>query len=88
MSDSTTAAAHLRGNRIALGISQSKLARLSGVSRFKICTCELGGGTLSTDDQGRIREALKAEAERLRAVTMEVGFDEIQRLPAEETSRG
>jgi hypothetical protein len=49
-----------------LGISQSRLARLSEVSRFKICVFELGSGSLTADEQSRVREALRAEAERLR----------------------
>jgi predicted transcriptional regulator len=69
MSSSATAAESLRGNRIALGISQSKLARLSGVSRFKICLFELGDGSLTDDEQIRIRQALQTEAERLRQVS-------------------
>jgi hypothetical protein len=68
MSNSATVAENLRGNRIVLGVSQSKLARLSGVSRFKICLFELGDGSLTADEQIRIREALQAEAERLRQV--------------------
>jgi predicted transcriptional regulator len=77
----------LRSHRTALRLSQSKLARLSGVSRFKICTSELGDGTLSLDDQVRILHALRAEAERLRAVAVEIGFGETQGLAAEEASR-
>jgi predicted transcriptional regulator len=74
MSNSATAAENLRGSRIALGVSQSKLARLSGVSRFKICTFELGDGTIRPDEQSRIYEALRAEADRLRAITVQVDF--------------
>ena len=69
MSDTTTAADSLRGNRIALGVSQSKLARSSGVSRFKICLFELGDGSLTDDEQNRIHQALQTEAERLRQVS-------------------
>ena len=54
---------------MSLGMSQSKLARLSGVSRFKICTYELGDGSLTTDEQNRIREALQDEATRLRQIS-------------------
>jgi|HubBroStandDraft_5_1064220.scaffolds.fasta_scaffold27443_5 predicted transcriptional regulator len=64
----------LRQNRQALGLSQSKLARLSRVSRFKICTFELGGCSLTADQQSRIREALCAEAERLRNLSTNVDF--------------
>jgi predicted transcriptional regulator len=56
----------LRSNREALGLSQSKLARLSGVSRFKICTFELGDTKLTGDEQKLICAALVAEADRLR----------------------
>ena len=61
-------AMNLRAHRNALGISQSRLARMSGVSRFKICTFELGSGSLTPDEQDQIRKALHAEAERLRSV--------------------
>jgi predicted transcriptional regulator len=59
----------LRSNRTAIGLSQSRLARLSGVPRYKICTFELGDGSLSSDEEGRIRDALQGEAERLRDVS-------------------
>jgi predicted transcriptional regulator len=65
----------LQINRRVLGLSQSKLARLSGVSRFKICTFELGSGSLSFEDQQRIRVALETEAARLRSVAAAVSFD-------------
>ena len=55
-----------RRNR--LGLSQAKLARLSGVSRFKICTAELGDTTLPPEDQEKIQQALQAEAARLHEV--------------------
>jgi len=48
------------------------LARLSGVSRFKICIYELGDGSLTEDEQSRIREALHAEAERLRNISINI----------------
>jgi predicted transcriptional regulator len=56
----------LRSHRTALRLSQSKLARLSGVSRFKICLYELGDGALTPNEQDRIEQALLVEAERLR----------------------
>jgi predicted transcriptional regulator len=59
---------NLRLQRNALGISQSRLARLSGVSRFKICTYELGGGSLSEDERQRVYAALLAETDRLRSL--------------------
>lgn len=64
---------NLRSRRESLGISQSKLARVSGVSRFKICMFELGGGLLSEHECQRIKTALEAEAARIRSAT--VGLD-------------
>jgi hypothetical protein len=51
-----------------MGVSQSKLSRLAHVSRFKIGAYELGAGSLTPDELGRICDALQAEAERLRSV--------------------
>lgn len=62
----------LRELRIALGISQSRLARLSGVSRFKICTHELGDAALTEQEQFRIHESLRSEAERLRNISVQI----------------
>jgi len=86
MVSSATAAEGLRSSRIALGVSQSKLARLSGVSRFKICAYELGDGEMSPDEQSRIRESLHGEAERLRNISID--FGQPQRSPVQETSDG
>jgi len=69
MLDSTTAAERLRATRMSLGLSQSRLARVSGISRFKLCTYELGDRSLSADEQNRVRRALHAEAERLRRIS-------------------
>jgi transcriptional regulator with XRE-family HTH domain len=65
---------NIRAYRTALGISQSKLARISSVSRFRISTYELGGGYLTSEEQNRIREALRLEAERLRNIPTIVEF--------------
>src|SRR5437899_2603810 len=43
---------NLRSRRRALRISQLRLARLAGVSRFKICIYELGDGSLTSDEHG------------------------------------
>jgi len=74
---STTAAGKLKAIRLSLGVSQSGLARLSGVSRFKICTFELGSGSLSAEDQQSITEALRSEAERLRSAAVNFGGFEL-----------
>jgi predicted transcriptional regulator len=65
---------NLRSSRQSLGISQSKLARISGVSRFKICTFELGGGSLNPQECERIRTALEAEAGRIRSIAINPHF--------------
>jgi hypothetical protein len=54
--------------REALEISQSKLARLADVSRFKICVYELGSGKLTEEEHASINRALSAEAKRLRTL--------------------
>jgi predicted transcriptional regulator len=76
MVESTTAVEALRASRISLGISQSRLARLSGVSRFKICLFELGDGSLSAEEQKEIRRALQTETDRLRNLPENVEFGE------------
>jgi transcriptional regulator with XRE-family HTH domain len=81
MTDSAIVAVNLRGSRIALGVSQSRLARLSGVSRFRICAFELGDGSLSPDAQNRIREALRTEAGRLRSISDQIDLDQAQPGP-------
>jgi predicted transcriptional regulator len=58
---------NLRSNRAALGLSQSKLARESGVPRFKINTTELGGAQLTHEQETLVRAALEREARRLAA---------------------
>jgi predicted transcriptional regulator len=68
---------NLRTHRNAIGLSQSGLARISGVSRFKICTFELGSGSLSSEEQRRIKLALEAEAARLRSVAAQLSLSEI-----------
>ena len=68
---------NLRSHRNALGISQSRLARISGVSRFKICTYELGDSSLTADEQNRIRKALQAEADRLSRIRAQIDIGEL-----------
>ena len=61
----------IKTQRNSLRLSQSKLARISGVSRFKICMFELGSGTLTTEENERIKAALAYEIARLRQLTAE-----------------
>ena len=76
--DSTTAAEILKASRISLGLSQSKLARLSGVSRFKICTFELGGTSLTIEEQRRIALVLTKEATRLCSLAAQVCLEKLE----------
>ena len=62
----------LRSLRSALGVSQTRLARLARISRFKLCLYELGDGTLNLDELLRIQQALQAEADRLRSIPAEL----------------
>jgi predicted transcriptional regulator len=62
----------VRLHRNALGISQSKLARLARVSRFKLANFELGGGSLTAEEQQRISDALRLEAARLRFASSQI----------------
>jgi transcriptional regulator with XRE-family HTH domain len=78
----TTAAERLKASRLSIGLSQSKLARLSGVPRFRICLFELGDGALSLDDRHRVRVALEGEAVRLQLIAARLALHEID--PAEE----
>ena len=50
---------------------------MSGVSRFKICTFELGSGSLSEDEQERIRKALRVEADRLRNIPTQIDLGQL-----------
>ena len=49
-----------RSQREAVGLSQIRLARLAGVSRFRISIHESADGKLTTDEVRRIRIALHA----------------------------
>ena len=57
----------VRDSRQKLRVSQSRLAALSGVSRFKICLYERGDVPLTPDELERLRVALQVEADRQRA---------------------
>ena len=65
----------IRLQRNTLQLSQSKLARLSRVSRYKICLYELGDGSLTIEELGRISKALVDEVQRLRNVPLLYEFE-------------
>jgi predicted transcriptional regulator len=89
MLDSTTAAELLRANRISLGVSQSRLARLSGVSRFKICTYELGDGGLSPKEERRLYNVLQVEADRLSSIAVQLSLQRsVLHIESSDPTRG
>jgi predicted transcriptional regulator len=57
---------NLKDRREKLRLSQSRLAMLSGVSRFKICLHELGERRLKHEELARIDRAIQTEVDRLR----------------------
>ena len=63
-------------------MSQSRLARIARVSRFKICTCELGDGSLTPEEWSRICEAFQAETDRLRSIPaqIEIGNPQLEAM--------
>jgi hypothetical protein len=77
----------LRTCRELLRLSQTKLARLSNVSRFKICLFELGDGALSAAEQRRVSEALRAELDRLQNISIHLDIDWLKPLLAQQEER-
>lgn len=45
---------------------------MSRVSRFKICTYELGERSLSPEELTRVIDAIQSEADRLRRVAVQI----------------
>ena len=67
-----------------LRISQSRLARISAVSRFQNLYVRGGSGSLSVEEQCRIRGCLGPEkTDRLRTVQIDIDFDRRQSLPVQ-----
>jgi predicted transcriptional regulator len=77
----------LRTHREALGISQSRLARPAGVSRFKICLFEIGDGKLTEDELTKIRAALNGEIQRLQRLSATVDLARMSAPEAAEKGR-
>jgi transcriptional regulator with XRE-family HTH domain len=67
----------LKQHRIALRLSQSELARLSGVSRLRIHHAEHGDLTLTKQEEAKICAALQAEVSRLQKVSPSIGALEL-----------
>jgi predicted transcriptional regulator len=72
----------LKDLRRKLKISQTRLAQMSEVSRFKIALYELGEGTLSADECSRIVEALRSEARRIQEETLDIARGQFQGPPS------
>jgi len=62
----------IKETRTRLRISQSKLSRLSGVSRFRIYLHERGDLALTDAEIVRIRDAAREEAKTVRHDLMEL----------------
>ena len=77
----------LRSYRNLLGISQTRLARLSRVGRFKICMYEIGDGSLTAEEQCRLVAALKCEAQRLRTIAVNPDFGKLVNAVAMECNQ-
>lgn len=56
---------NLKHFRTVMKLSQSRLARISGISRFNIVQAELGERPLRPDEAARIRIVIFQEAQRL-----------------------
>ena len=64
----------IRTRRSQLKISQSQLARLSGVSRFKLCMHELGDKALNEKDEKEVEKAIRNEAARIHQCLRRIGM--------------
>ncbi len=64
----------IRTRRSQLKISQSQLARLSGVSRFKLCMHELGDKPLNEKDEKEVEKAIRNEAARIQRCLRRIGM--------------
>jgi hypothetical protein len=63
---------NIRDQRLRLRLSQTRLAALARVSRFKICLHERENQLLSADELERIQGAFRAEAERIRRDLLQI----------------
>ena len=63
----------LKKRRAQLRLSQSAIARLSGVARIKICLFELGDRPLNANEVQLIEAALTNEAQRMRRALAATG---------------
>jgi transcriptional regulator with XRE-family HTH domain len=74
-------------HRIALQLSQSELARRSGVPRLRVHLAEHGDVTLTEDERTKIRAALQAEMDRLRSLSVNLDFTQPDPEPNPNTCR-
>jgi transcriptional regulator with XRE-family HTH domain len=59
---------NLRTYRETLSLSQAELARIAGISRYKLNQYEQGCYELTPEELGQIRDALQVEIQRLQQV--------------------
>lgn len=62
----------LKDKRVRLKLSQLRLARRAGVSRFKLCLYELGEGTLNPREIALLESAIAEETRRVKRMLGEV----------------
>jgi hypothetical protein len=62
--------------RLGMRLSQSALARMASVSRFRLWGSEHGTCTLTPEEKDRIQEALRRESLRLEAVSRKIDVAE------------
>jgi len=82
----TTVVRNLKTRRIQLRLSQSELARMSGVGRVRICLHELGDIALTVEEQERIVAALQRELDRFRNLPTSADADEADAQAAENSA--
>jgi predicted transcriptional regulator len=63
----------LKTVRNSVHLSQSRLARLAGVSRYKICLHEMGELELASEELKRIDQAISDEVAKFQLALSKVG---------------
>ncbi len=66
---------NIRDRRLRLRLSQTRLAGLAKVSRFKICLHERGDQFLNAEELGRIQQVFREEAQKIRRDLMDMSTD-------------
>ena len=78
---------NLQTYRESLRLSQAELARIAGVSRYKLNQYEQGSGQLTTQELKQIQAALIVELERLHRIPSPAGEPDLQDYLARQANR-